>query len=126
MAYRTIADLVLLLHLAFLLYVVAGGLLVLRWPRSAWLHLPAVVWGAWTEFAGIICPLTPLENHFRRLGGQAGYAGGFIEHYVTGTLYPQGLTRGMQLVLGLAAVAINVAVYWYVLRLGCRPLRGKR
>jgi hypothetical protein len=116
MAYRTIADLVLLLHLAFLLYVVAGGLLVLRWPRSAWLHLPAVVWGAWTEFAGIICPLTPLENHFRRLGGQAGYAGGFIEHYVTGTLYPQGLTRGMQLVLGLAAVAINVAVYWYVLR----------
>jgi hypothetical protein len=125
MVFRLLADLVLVLHLVFLLYVVAGGLLVLRWPRSAWLHLPAMAWGTWTEFAGIICPLTPLENHFRRLGGQAGYAGGFIEHYVTGTLYPQGLTRGMQLVLGLAAVAINVAVYWYVLR-ARRPARGER
>jgi len=121
MLYRWLADLVLVGHLGFLLFVVLGGLLVRRWPRVAWLHLPAVAWGAWTEFAGVICPLTPLENHFRRLGGQRGYQGGFIEHYVTGTLYPEGLTREIQLVLGVFAVGINVVIYGLVWRARCRP-----
>lgn len=112
---RLLADLVLVLHLAFLVFVLAGGLLALRWRRVPWLHLPAAAWGIYTEFAGVVCPLTPLENHLRRLGGQAGYAGGFIEHYVTGTLYPAGLTRGMQLALGGLALAVNLVVYWIVI-----------
>lgn len=115
MAYRFLADLVLLVHLAFLVFVVAGGLLALRWRWMPWVHLPAAAWGVWTEFAGVVCPLTPLEVHFRRLGGQAGYQGGFIEHYVTGTLYPEGLTREVQVVLGLLAVGANLVVYAVVM-----------
>src|ERR687889_2933712 len=94
MPYRALADAVLVLHLAFVLFVVLGGLLVLRWPRLAWLHLPAAIWGVLIEFAGFVCPLTPLEVGLRRLGGEAGYEGGFIEHYLTGALYPAGLNRG--------------------------------
>ncbi|MDZ4675625.1 MAG: DUF2784 domain-containing protein [Gemmatimonadota bacterium] len=116
MIYRALADLVLLVHLAFLLFVVLGGLLALRWRWAPWLHLPAVVWGVYTEFAGVICPLTPLENHLRRLGGEAGYAGGFIEHYLTGTLYPAGLTRELQWGLGVLALLVNLLVYGWILR----------
>jgi hypothetical protein len=116
MLYRLGADAVLLLHFGFVLFVVLGGLLALRWPRAAWVHLPAAVWGAGIELLAGICPLTPLENRLRRLGGEAGYPGGFVEHYVVGTLYPGALTRGMQLGLGLAVVAVNVAVYAWAWR----------
>ena len=88
-----------------------GGLLVLRRPRLAWAHIPAVAWGAIIEYAGWICPLTPLENWLRSAGGAAGYAGGFVEHYLLRTLYPQGLSRGTQAVLGTLVLMINVAVY---------------
>ena len=111
MWYRLLADLLVLAHLAFVLFVVLGGLLVLRHPRLAWVHLPAAAWGAIIEFTGWICPLTPWEQALRRLGGQAGYAGGFIEHYLLPVLYPSGLTASIQLVLGIFVVAINVAIF---------------
>lgn len=116
MPYRALADLVLVLHLAFVLFVVLGGLLVLRWPKLAWLHLPAAAWGALIELAGWICPLTPLEQRLRVLAGDAGYQGGFIEHYVTAWLYPGGLTRPVQLALGAAVIVVNLAVYTRLLR----------
>jgi hypothetical protein len=114
--YGLLAEVVLLAHAAFVVFVVLGGLLVLRWPRLAWIHLPVVAWGAGIEFAGGICPLTPLENHLRALAHEQGYAGGFVEHYVFGLLYPEGLTRELQIVLGLGVLALNGAVYawlWY-------------
>ena len=111
MIHRLLADAVLVLHLAFILFVVLGGFLVLRWPRLAWLHLPIAGWGAWIEFAGKICPLTPLENWLRAQGGEQGYAGGFIENYLTALIYPEGLTRGVQLLLGALVLAINAFVY---------------
>ena len=111
MLYRLLADLVVLVHFGFVLFVVLGGLLALRWPRAAWVHLPAALWGAGIEFAAGICPLTPLENRFRRLGGEAGYTGGFVEHYVLPVLYPDGLTRGVQLVLGTFVLVLNLVVY---------------
>jgi hypothetical protein len=113
--YRLAADVVVLLHLAFVLFVVVGGLLVFRWRWVALLHLPAAVWGALIEFAGWICPLTPLENRLRRLGGEQGYPGGFVEHYILPVLYPADLNRGLQLILGALVVAVNLAVYgWLV------------
>ena len=114
MLFQWLADLVLVLHLGFVAFVVLGGLLVLRWPWLAWLHVPAVAWGVFVEFAGLICPLTPLEIALRLRGGTAAYSGGFIEHYFTAVLYPDGLTRELQFVLGALALAINVAVYWRV------------
>jgi hypothetical protein len=115
--YRALADLVLLFHLAFVLFVILGGLFVLRRPKVAWLHLPCAAWGVLIEFAGWICPLTPLEVSLRARGGEAGYAGGFIAHYVTAVLYPAGLTRGVQVVLGGFALLLNAAVYaWMVAR----------
>jgi hypothetical protein len=109
--YRALADVVLVAHLAFVLFVVLGGLLVLRWPWLAWLQLPAAVWGVLIEYLGWVCPLTPLENSLRTRGGGAGYSGGFIEHYAQSLLYPSGLTRGTQLVLGSIVLILNVAVY---------------
>ena len=111
MLLRIAADLIVLVHFAFVTFVVAGGLLALKWPKMAYLHIPAAVWGAWIGFANWICPLTPLENHLRRLTGEAGYAGGFIEHYITRILYPAGLTAGMRVMLGVAVVAANLLVY---------------
>ena len=111
-----LADALLVLHGAFVLFVVAGGLLVLRWPRLAWLHVPAVLWGAVIEFAGFICPLTPLEKAWRRAAGGQTYAGGFIEHYVTAALYPSGLTRRIQVILGLLVLGVNGLVYWKLWR----------
>jgi len=116
MGYRVAADLVVLLHGAFVLFVVLGGLLALRWPRAAFVHLPAVAWGVWIEWSGGVCPLTPLENRLRRLGGEAGYAGGFVEHYVLPALYPAALTREVQVVLGVLALVVNAGVYLFVLR----------
>lgn len=111
MTFRVLADAVLVLHLAFIAFVVLGGWLVLRWPRLVWLHLPAVAWGVWISVAGRVCPLTPLENRLRALGGEAGYSGGFIEHYLTSLIYPANLTRGFQVALGLFALAVNVVAY---------------
>ena len=116
MSYRLLADAVLLAHAAFVAFVVLGGLLALRWPRLAWLHLPAAAWGAGIEFVGGICPLTPLENHWRRLAGEQGYADGFVEHYVLAALYPEDLTREVQFALGLLVLAVNVVVYAFVWR----------
>jgi len=116
MLYRCLADAVVVLHLSFAAFVVAGGLLVLRWRRAAWLHVPAALWGVAVEWSGAVCPLTPLEGALRRWGGEAGYAGGFIEHTVLPVLYPAALTRGVQVVLGSLVVAINAVVYAAVLR----------
>jgi hypothetical protein len=110
-----LADLVVLVHFTFVLFVLFGGLLALRWPRVMYLHLPAAVWGALIELAGGICPLTPLENSLRRSAGLAGYEGGFVEHYILPVLYPAGLTRGVQLTLGMLVIGINVAIYAWVL-----------
>lgn len=115
MLYRLLADAVLLLHLAFILFVVFGALLVWRFRRLAWLHLPAVTWAGVIEVTGWVCPLTPLENHLRRLGGEVGYAGGFIEHYLLPVIYPPGLTHDIQLGLGLAVTAINGLAYGWLL-----------
>ena len=116
MIYRLAAELVLAVHFLFVAFVVIGGLLVLRWPKVAYLHIPAAVWGAVIEFAGWICPLTPLERHLRRLAGESAYSTGFIEHYILPLLYPAALTRNIQLLLGLFVIAINVAIYVYVYR----------
>jgi hypothetical protein len=111
MAYRAAADAILATHLAFVLFAVFGALLILRWPRLAWLHIPAVVWASFVEFNGTICPLTPLEVILRRQAGEAGYGGGFIEHYVVSLLYPEGLARDTQTMLGAIVVVINAAIY---------------
>ena len=108
---RLLADTVLVAHGLFIAFVLLGGLAVARWPRLAWLHLPAVAWGAWVSAAGWICPLTPLENHLRQAAGQAGYAGGFIEHYLVAIIYPEGLTRGLQLLFGGVVIGINLLAY---------------
>ncbi len=110
-----LADAVLLLHFAFVVFVAAGGLLVLRWPRLAWLHLPAAVWGALVELAGWICPLTPLENYLRERTGRTGYSGDFVEHYLMLLIYPSGLTANTQLLLGVGVLAVNLAIYAAVL-----------
>ena len=111
MIYLVLADLVLLLHFAFIVFVTVGVVLVFRWPKLAGIHVPCVLWGAWIEFRGWICPLTPLENGLRRLGGEARYAGGFIDHYLGPIIYPSGLTHRTQLVLGIALVVFNVVAY---------------
>ena len=116
MPYRLAADAVLAAHLAFVLFVVCGGLLVLRTPRLAWLHLPAVAWGAFVELSGSICPLTPLEVTLRRGAGEAGYGGDFIEHYLVSLIYPAGLTRELQMALGAAALLLNLIVYFILWR----------
>lgn len=124
MGHRLLADAVLIVHLGFIAFVVLGGLLVLRWPRIAWLHLPAVAWGAWIEFTGRICPLTPLEVELRARGGEATYSGGFIEHYVTALIYPDGLDRPQQIVLGVFVLALNAGIYgWLTWRRRARQAR---
>lgn len=120
MLYRIVADLVVILHLAFVVFVLVGGLLVLRWRRLAWLHLPAAVWGAAVEFGGWICPLTPLESSLRMQGGESGYSSDFIEHYVLPLLYPSGLTREVQVALGAVVLVVNLAIYGWVWRSALR------
>lgn len=109
--YRALADAVVLGHLAFVLFVALGGVLVLRRPKLAWAHVPAAAWGAAIEFGGWICPLTYLENHLRLLGGGDAYRVGFVDRYILHILYPQGLTRGTQMVLGVVVLAVNGYVY---------------
>ncbi|MBK9115914.1 MAG: DUF2784 domain-containing protein [Betaproteobacteria bacterium] len=116
MAYRWLADATVALHAAFIAFVVLGGFLVWRDVRWALLHVPAVAWVAWLEFTGAICPLTPLENALRTRAGEAGYAGGFIDHYVVPVIYPAGLTPGLQVALGAALVVGNGWIYWHAWR----------
>jgi len=111
MVYRLLADVVLIIHLIFVVFVVLGGLLVWRWQSLAWVHIPAALWGTYIEISGRVCPLTPLENHLRRLGGESGYADSFVEHYLWGILYPAGLTSNTQLLLAAVVVAANLAIY---------------
>ena len=116
MLFRLLADALVVFHALFVAFVVLGGLLVLRWRRLAWLHVPAFVWGALIEFTGWICPLTPLEKLLRARAGQAGYSGGFVEHYILHALYPQGLTPRIQLILGVLVLLINGIIYSVVWR----------
>ncbi|MGQ0734532.1 MAG: DUF2784 domain-containing protein [Acidobacteriota bacterium] len=109
--FAVLAAFVVLLHLAFVIFVVAGGLCLLRWPRAAWAHVPVLVWGVWIEWSGGVCPLTPLENALRARAGLAAYDGDFIARWIFPLLYPAGLTREAQWAFGLAAVVINVIVY---------------
>ncbi len=116
MLYQSLATFVLLLHLAFIMFVLFGGLLAFRWRRAPLVHLPAAAWGAAVEFFGWICPLTPLENSLRRAGGEAPYAGDFIDRYLALIVYPEALTHNLQLVLGGLVVVVNAVVYALVLR----------
>ena len=116
MAYRVLADVTVIGHTLFAGFVILGGLATLRWPQVAWAHVPAALWGAAIELGGWTCPLTPLENALRLRAGQAGYAGGFVTHYLVPVLYPLGLTPPRQLVLGTAVLVVNGLVYGVVVR----------
>ncbi len=115
MFYKLSADAVVLLHFGFVIFVVAGGLLVLRWHWVALLHVPAVAWAVLLEYLGWLCPLTPLELKFRAAAGQAGYSGGFVEHYILPVLYPDGLDRVTQIGAGSLVLAINIVIYGWLL-----------
>ncbi|MEZ4424166.1 MAG: DUF2784 domain-containing protein [Gemmatimonadota bacterium] len=112
---RFAADALVVVHLAFVGFVLLGALLVARWPRWAWVHLPSAAWGVWIELSGGVCPLTPLENRLRRAAGGGGYEGGFVEHYLLPVLYPSGLTPDVQTVLGLLVLLLNATLYAWVL-----------
>jgi hypothetical protein len=114
--YRIAADIVLVVHLLFIGFVVGGAFLAWRWPWVIWVHLPAMVYGALVEFVGFTCPLTPLQNYLRRHGGEPGYNGGFISHYLIQVIYPPGLTRGIQIGLGLFVVLVAAVGYLGYLR----------
>jgi hypothetical protein len=116
MLFRLLADATVVLHLLFVAFVVGGGVLVLRWRRVAWVHLPAAAWGAWIEFAGWICPLTPLENWLRTQGGEATYTTSFVERYLLPVLYPTSLSREMQCGLGALVLLVNGIVYAVIVR----------
>ena len=109
------ADFLVVVHFAFIVFVVFGGFLVLKWGRVAFLHIPCALWGVLIEFGGWICPLTPLEHHFREAVGGVGYSGEFIDHYLMPLVYPEGLTRGMQISLGVMVLAVNLCVYGWML-----------
>ena len=111
MLFRFLADLLVVAHMGYVAFVVAGGLLVLRRPRLAWVHVPCAVWGALVEFAGWICPITPLEVALRERGGELAYGGDFVAHYLIPVLYPAALTRTIQIALGTLVVALNAGVY---------------
>ena len=114
---RVAADVVLVIHLAFVVFVVAGALLVIRFPKLAWLHVPAAVWGIFVELTGRICPLTTLENHLLRQAGLEGYSGSFLQQYIMPVLYPPGLTRDIQYLLAAIVAVINLVAYgWIVYR----------
>ena len=118
MFYSVLADLVVVMHFAFVLFAVLGGFLVLKWKRCAWIHVPAVVWATLIEFYGWVCPLTPLENWLHNRGGAMAYHSGFIEHYILPIVYPDVnlLTRRVQIVLGLLLLGLNLGIYGLVLR----------
>jgi hypothetical protein len=126
MGYRIAADAVVLLHLGFIVFALAGGLLVLRWPAVALAHVPAMAWATLIELVGGLCPLTTLENALRRAAGARGYSGGFVEHYVIGIVYPAGLTRQHQLVLAAIVLIVNALVYGWLLRRRRRAAHSAR
>jgi len=117
------ADAVLVLHLGFIAFVVLGGFLVTRWRRVAWMHIPCAIWGGLVELGGWMCPLTPLENRLRAAAGSSGYGGSFIDHYITSIVYPAGLTRELQLALGIGVIAVNLCAYGLV---ALRSSRARR
>lgn len=116
MLLRFAADLIVILHLAFIIFVILGGLLVLRWRWVMFLHIPAAIWGALIEFQGWYCPLTPLEQKLRRSAGEVAYEGGFVGHYILPIIYPEQLTHNLQLVLGSIVVVTNIVIYAVILR----------
>ena len=120
MWYSWLADLTLCIHVSFVLFVIFGGLLVLRWWWIAWLHLPAAAWGAFVEFTGWICPLTPLENWLRAQGSEISSRSDFIAQYLLPVLYPGDLTQDIQLLLGAGVVVLNTAMYWWLWQLHAR------
>ncbi len=124
MIYRILADVVLIIHLVFIIFAVAGAFTVLRWRFLAWVHLPCALWAIAIEWGGWICPLTPLEIFLRHAAGQAGYTGGFIQHYLVPIIYPHDLTRELQIGLGTGVLVINLAAYALVVRKAC-TIRGK-
>ena len=116
MIYRALADFVLLLHMAFVLFAALGGFLAFKWRRVAWFHIPAALWASLIEIVGWECPLTPLENWLRRKGGEAGYQTGFIERYLLPLIYPAPVSRTLHVVLGLLVLGVNLAIYWWIWR----------
>jgi hypothetical protein len=119
------ADAVMAVHFLFIAFALLGSFLVLKWPRVIWLHIPALAWGAYIELSGSICPLTPLENHFRELAGEGTYYGGFITHYLGPIIYPAGLTRGGQYLAFGVLVAMNLIGYGLIwARWRKRPIAG--
>ena len=115
MIYRLLADALVILHLAFIVFVVLGAFTAYRWPKMVLAHIPCALWGAWIEITGGICPLTPIEVRLRRMGGTEGYAGSFIEHYLVPIIYPSSLTRADQLLLGCLVAAVNLSAYGFLL-----------
>jgi len=116
MLYSLAATSIAILHLAFIVFVLFGGLLVLRWPKVMYLHLPAAIWGVLIEFAGWWCPLTRWENHLLAQAGRAGYDGGFVAHYIMPIIYPAGLTRGLEIAIGAFVLILNLGIYVRVFR----------
>lgn len=114
--YNVLADAIVITHFLFIIFVVGGGLLVIRWPKIAFVHLPAAVWGAAVELFGWICPLTPLENRFRDLAGETSYSGDFIARYLLPVIYPENLTTSIQYLLGGLVIAVNVIIYVIAIR----------
>ena len=115
MLFRIAADLLVMLHLMFIVFVVCGGLLAYKWHWMAFIHIPAAMWGAIIEYKSWICPLTPWENKLRALAGEEGYSEGFIEHYIMPIIYPAGLTRDLQTIMGTAVIVINLVIYGVLL-----------
>lgn len=116
MIFQLLADLVVVVHLIFIVFVILGGLIALWWQPVIWLHLPVLLWGILIEIFGWVCPLTPLENTLRNMAGETSYRGGFIAHYIEPVIYPAGLTPGRQILLGIALIAFNAVVYFYIWR----------
>ena len=126
MVYRILADMVVLVHFGFVLFAVLGGALAFWRRKIVWIHIPVVVWAVLIEWAGWICPLTPLENILRLKGGEAGYSGGFVEHYIMPLLYPENLTRTVQIVLGFCVLLLNAVIYWRLVATRRRQTGRKR
>ena len=112
--YAVAADIIVIVHFAFVVFVLLGGVLLLWWRRLVWIHLPAVIWGVVIEFSGWICPLTPYENKFRQLAGLEMYDGDFVMRYIMPVLYPEDLTRSLQVAFGVIVLVINIVCYYYV------------
>ena len=115
MIYNILSNLVILVHLLFILFVCLGALLALRWPKVIWIHIPCAIWGMVVEYLNIVCPLTPLENQFRKLGDTATYNSDFITRYVTSLIYPEALSRNLQYALGTIVLTLNIIFYSIIL-----------